>query len=76
MRLHQDIGRDALHSFFTEITRRFWIESAYFGDHVRQVLFVDLTNPQQRRFIAPAEQLQVLNQCFHRRIEASEIAEL
>jgi hypothetical protein len=59
-----------------ERQRRFGVERADLGDHPLDVLDVDAAHADQPRHVAPREDVEIVEQRLHRRIEAILLAEL
>ena len=76
MRPHQDVRRHRLDHVVQEVRRRFGIEGADLDHHLGEVLFIDAARLDQAGLVALRHQVEIVEQCLHRRVEPVAVPEL
>ena len=76
VRPHQDVGNHELRRRRLVARRRLRIEAADLGDHVRQVLGIDAADRRQPPQVAPRQQVEIVEQRRHRRIQPVALGKL
>src|SRR6185437_12119881 len=75
-RRQEEIGRDRLERLEVELLAGPRIERAQLRQHVAQILVVDTTAPAQLGELAGGDEIEIVEQRLHRRIEAIALGEL
>ena len=73
---HQHVGHHRGRGLGLERRTRFRIEPLQLGDHVGEVLGIDLAGRHQRTHVAPRQEIEIVEQGRHRRIVAVQFAQL